>query len=90
MDRNTTHDSPNNAVRQAAVKYRTLAEVLHNDSTVHRCIEASMSEEEVIIQLVNEKELLLHRIMELESLCPKKIVADGKTYRWDCPTELLP
>ncbi len=72
----------------------TFLEATHNDNTVARFVKQSgistASMQSLIVILCNEKQMMFQRIIELELLCPKKIVLEGKTYRWDCPTELLP
>ncbi len=73
---------------------KTFTEAIYNDATVSRFVESTemciANMQSLVVILCNEKNIMLQRIMELELLCPKKITHEGKTYRWDCPTELLP
>ena len=47
--------------------------------------------EAIIGQLAADKEQYLKRIMELESIAPRKIVLpDGRVMVWQCPLELVP
>lgn len=65
--------------------------VLDNDVTVHGIWEHGLSLETCIVSLASEKEFLVKRIMELESIAPRKIVMpDGRAMVWRCPDELVP
>lgn len=43
-----------------------------------------------ICALATCNEALIERVTNLESIAPKKITANGKTYVWHCPNELIP
>lgn len=61
------------------------------DSTVHAMLKHGRSLEETIVALVCEKNLFMQRIVELESIAPRKIVLpDGRVMVWRCPDELVP
>ncbi len=69
----------------------TLHEAIMSNSTVHRCVRDGMIPDEIVGVLAEQENELLARITELESICPKLIRgANGKLWRHDCPTELLP
>lgn len=61
-----------------------------NDLTVATMLKAGEGPEAIIGQLVADKEQYIKRIMELEGICPRKIVlADGRVVIWQCPINLL-
>jgi hypothetical protein len=62
-----------------------------NDVTVAMMLRAERPLEEIIGALADEKERYVNRIMELESIAPRKVVMpDGKVMLWQCPVELVP
>lgn len=62
-----------------------------SDVTVHEMLEHGRSLEETIVALVCEKNRFVQRILELESIAPRKIVMpDGRIMIWRCPDELVP
>lgn len=62
-----------------------------NDVTVAKMLRQNQTLENIIGQLAAEKELYVKRIMELESIAPRKIVLlDGCVMVWRCPDELVP
>lgn len=75
------------AEEQCTEAYRR---VLLNDSTVHQLVRRGVPPEGVIVALCEQKERMMKRIVELESIAPRKIKRDGKTYVWHCPNELIP
>lgn len=61
------------------------------DTTVYRNDMAAVTNEDTIVDLVNEKRALTDRIIELEQIAPKAIRGpDGRTYVWHCPDHLVP
>lgn len=63
----------------------------YNDVTVSRMLRANEPLENIIGVLAREKEEYVKRIMELESIAPRKVVMpDGKVMLWQCPPELVP
>ena len=61
------------------------------DATVHQMLAHGRSLEETIVALVCEKNRFTQRIIELESIAPRKIVLpDGRVMVWRCPDELVP
>ena len=65
----------------------------HNDVTVYRMMQQDRCQplENIIVQLVREKEQCFKRILDLESIAPRKItLPDGKVMVWRCPDALIP
>ena len=61
------------------------------DATVNAMLKHGRSLEETIVALVCEKNRFTKRIIELESIAPRKIVLpDGRIMMWRCPDELVP
>lgn len=61
------------------------------DATVNAMLKHGRSLEETIVALVCEKNRFTQRIIELESIAPRKIVLpDGRVMVWRCPDELVP
>lgn len=61
------------------------------DVTVARLLEQGYAHSVIIGRLSAEKVKLMNRIMELETIAPRKIVMpDGKVMLWQCPAELVP
>lgn len=65
-------------------------ELKWSDPTVYHALKSGCSLEEIIILLANEKLRLLDQVFKLESIAPRRITKDGKTYVWHCPVELIP
>lgn len=62
-----------------------------NDFTVSRMIRLGMDLEQIVGQLALEKAKCVQRIIELETIAPRKIIMpDGKIMIWQCPAELIP
>lgn len=67
--------------------------VKNNDVTVHRMLRQDRCQplEKIIVQLVREKEECFKRILDLESIAPRKItLPDGRVMVWRCPEGLIP
>jgi hypothetical protein len=63
----------------------------HTDATVRRILAAAGTEADCVVALVNEKEALVKRLMELESIAPRKIkLPNGTVMIWRCPDHLVP
>jgi hypothetical protein len=74
-----------------AMKCETYTDAKNNDVTVGLIIESGGSIEDVVVALVNEKERMFQRILELELIAPKKISSpDGRVLVWHCPDDLIP
>jgi len=59
--------------------------------TVSRMLRANEPLENIVGVLAREKEAYVKRIMDLESIAPRKVVMpDGKVMLWQCPAELVP
>lgn len=70
---------------------KSFQDAVNCDSTVDQGIKRGAALCNIIAALAREKQLLRQRIMELESICPRKIKSpDGKVYVWNCPPELIP
>ena len=61
-----------------------------NDITVSQMLEAGSSLENIIGQLVLDKERLTKKLMEVAAIAPRKITANGTTYIYRCPDHLVP
>lgn len=61
-----------------------------NDATVNQARRRGLTDEQIIEILVRQKEDMIKRMIELESLCPKKIRTPQGVMVWHCPTELIP
>ena len=71
-------------------------ELVHNDSTVWRCLEvAGLSYEEslklALIEVCKQKAKLIEMVRKLEAIAPKRYeTADGQQYIWRAPEHLIP
>lgn len=66
-------------------------EAAHRDATLCRMLSERRSYEEIIVQLVKEKNDWFNKYLEADSLAPKKIQSpEGVTFVWHCPDELIP
>ncbi len=68
----------------------SLARAYHNDVTVHRMMRDCQPMEEIICQLVAEKEELLKNMTDLQMIAPRKITVEGETLIYRCPDHLVP
>lgn len=63
----------------------------NTDPTVYRMLEACYSLEQIISNLVKQKQEMFETIRNLDSLCPKKYkLPDGTIMVWHCPNHLIP
>lgn len=61
------------------------------DSTVCHMVKAGATKDEIISELVTDKELYLRRIIELDLIAPKKYkLPNGTIMEWRCPSDLVP
>lgn len=68
-----------------------MQEASHNDATVHKLLKENRSLAYIILQLVKDKEAYLQRILDLESIAPRKIkLPDGSFVVWSCPPSFIP
>ena len=71
--------------------YSAFVRAQHNDVTVAKMLHAERPLEEIIGALADQKELYLKRIIELESITPRKVVMiDGRVMQWPSHSELMP
>jgi hypothetical protein len=68
----------------------TFQQACLNDATVHCALQNGCSLEEIVAGLVEQKQEMLKRIIELQSIAPKRITSAGITYVWHCPDNLIP
>lgn len=62
----------------------------HTDLTVNRMTRAGIPSEAIIATLAAEKKAMMDRILELESICPKRIMLpDGRQFIHHCPDHLV-
>lgn len=72
-------------------KFTSFEQVRHSIPLVHEAVRTGMSYGDLVVAMANEREWMLKRILELESIAPKKIrLGDGKFAIWHCPDELIP
>lgn len=65
--------------------------VANTDATVHRILKGGGDLSDCVSALAAEKESLVRRITELESIAPKRIrLAAGGVATWHCPDDLIP
>lgn len=63
----------------------------NTDPTVAMMLKRGAPFEQIVCALAEEKQAMMNQIIQLHSIAPKKITgADGKTYVWHCPDELVP
>jgi hypothetical protein len=61
------------------------------DPTVNAGLRAGLPLEDVIVALVEDKDRLMQRILELASIAPRKItLPNGEVRVWRCPDEFVP
>lgn len=70
---------------------KTLQQLACTNRIVHEALHRGLSETNIIELLVTQNEKLIQRIIELESIAPKKVtLPNGKTLVWRCPDDLIP
>jgi hypothetical protein len=68
-----------------------LEEAARTDATVQRLLEAGAKPYDIVNALVREKKAMLKRILELDSIAPRRIATpDGKIFIYRCPDEFVP
>ena len=61
------------------------------DPVVYRVMHAGGNASDAIVALANQKNALIARVMELESIAPKKIrIGPDSVMVWHCPDDLVP
>ncbi len=64
---------------------------MRNDPLLARMVEVGYSFEQIVLELVQDRERLVDRIMKLEFIAPYKFKAtNGIEYIWRCPDHLVP
>ena len=71
--------------------YRSLEHVANCNARVHAVLAQGGTHAEAIVVLANHNEELVHRIMQLEAIAPKKIKGpNGTCWIYHCPDHLIP
>ena len=72
-------------------RFSTFEDVRLNDGLVYAICHEAGTLEDCVVALVNQKQALIQRIVELERIAPKKVrLEDGTVMIWRCPDELVP
>lgn len=69
---------------------KTLHDARLLDPTVQRALEANLSADRIIVELVKQKQQLLKELIQLESISPRKYRLGGQVFVWHCPDEFVP
>ncbi len=71
--------------------HEQLRELRHTDATVRSICERGGDVGEALIAVVQEKREMLQRIIELDSIRPRRYrTPDGRVLVWHCPNDLIP
>lgn len=63
----------------------------HFDPLINEALHRGANMDEIVHVMFVRHEAMMKRLMELESICPKRMKGpDGKIYVWHCPDELIP
>ena len=73
-----------------AVVVKALSEQALNNATVHAILESGGSEVDCINQLVKAQATFMEKLVELNSICPFKMVVDEQVHIWRCPDAMVP
>jgi hypothetical protein len=69
----------------------TFNEACHNDILVYRLVREGVPLGSIIGAMASRHVEMIERIIELDSIAPKKIILPDGTIRiWRCPEELIP
>lgn len=78
-------------MKEEPKRYSEIREVVDNDPYVNSIVKKGGTLEMCVVFLANQKNELLRRVIELESIAPKAYrQADGKVLVWRCPDDLIP
>ena len=70
---------------------KKLVEASHKSPIVNAVLRMGGGAEDCVRVLLEQNKALLGRLVQLESLCPRKYkLPDGRTLVWRCPDELIP
>lgn len=70
---------------------KTWPEIWNSEPLVRRILQDGGEFEDVICALIQERDLLREKVMELDAIAPKKrLTSDGRIMVWHCPNELIP
>jgi hypothetical protein len=74
-----------------AAGYASFLDVILNDPYVNRIMKQGGTAEMCAVELANQNRELLRRVIELESIAPRKYRnEDGEMMIWRCPDGLVP
>ena len=66
-------------------------QVLLREPCIREALRRGLSLEDVIVHLVNQRNLITKKLLDVQSYAPKKmILEDGRVMLWRCPAELVP
>lgn len=66
-------------------------QVLLREPCIREALRRGLSLEDVIVLLVNQRNLITKKLLDVQSYAPKKmILEDGRVMLWQCPAELVP
>lgn len=82
--------STNGSFKPATEPLSTFDDCILNCPIVHHIMRRGGSAQDCVVALVNQQRELLATIVKLESIAPKRITFDGRTFVWHCPDELIP
>jgi len=69
----------------------SIDDVLLRDEFVRRMFQSGASFEATLVAIAVERERLVKRILELESIAPRKIqMPNGEVFVWRCPDSMIP
>ena len=69
----------------------TFDEARLTDATVNKGMRYGSTKEEIITQLVREKNALIKQVVSLEMIIPKRYIKpDGTEWVYRCPNHLIP
>lgn len=64
---------------------------LVNDALLYEMHQRGMEFQKMVVVMSKDRELLMKRIIELESIAPRKLIGPhGIEYVWHCPNDLIP
>ena len=89
MDTNTTPGTKAGA-GPVQTLVRDLRWAVAHDPVVAAIARSGWNSERCIVALVEQKQELVRRLMELEAIAPRRVIVDGNAFIWRCPDELVP
>ncbi len=68
----------------------TVRDMLMGVVLVGSALDDALTHEKCIVELVKQKRALLKKVVDLDSIAPRRLKIGDRTYIWHCPDDMVP